>query len=427
MAGRSGRGSGWRRISAATVVGAMLGGQSAWTGPVMVSAGTGPSVLVVGDSLAADATDELRDELARHGYRTAGVVAYGGTDIGWAADRLAEGVPADIVVVATGTNAAGGGWSATDAEHTATAIRRMTRWPCPLWVVPATFKHTIGIPSARDPESAATAAGIRRAVSAAGIASVEWATVADGRRDLHQWDGIHHNAAGQQAYAELVAAGIDHHCSPGARSDRETHERYVDRAFVAFLGRAAGSAESTAWTDRLVSGQRATVLSAMLSTSAERSRRSVSELYGRILRRAPDAGGLQHWSGTLLAGQRVVEVAAALHGSAELYRRVGSSPEAYVTALYREILGREPDPGGHANWSAAVRSGQSRSVVAGAFYASAESRRQRVVFLYRQLVGVTPTEAAIHHWSVRLVLADDGALAEALVASDRFVRMTADP
>lgn len=425
--GMSGRG--WaralvrRRLTAVTVLAAVLGWQCVGTPAIGASAGGEPSVLVVGDSLTADAADELRTELALRGYRTAGIVAHGGTGIGWAADRLAEGVEADIVVVATGTNAAAGGWSATDAGQTATAIRRMSSWPCPLWVLPATFKHTIGLPSARDPDAAATAAGIRRAVSAAGIASVQWATLADGRRDLHQWDGIHHNAAGQRAYAQFVAAGVDHHCSPAAASaDPETYASYVHDAFQTFLGRSPSPGESATWTDRLRAGQRSGVLTSMLATSPERARRVVSELYTRVLRRPPDAGGLQHWSGALLAGQRVVEVGATLYGSSELYRRVGSSPGAYVTTLYREILGREPDARGLAGWTAAVRAGQPRSRVAGAFYASAESRRQRVSLLYAQLLGSTPVAPVLDAWSARLVIADDVGIAEDLVASDAFLR-----
>ena len=417
-----------RRPTAIALIVAVLGWQCVATPPIGASAGAAPSVLVVGDSLTADAADELRTELAVRGYRIAGIVAHGGTDIGWAADRLAEGTTADIVVVATGTNAAAGGWSATDAGQTATAIRRMSGWPCALWVLPATFKHTIGLPSARDPESAAAAAGIRRAVSAAGIASVQWATLADGRRDLHQWDGIHHDASGQRAYAQFVAAGVDHHCSPAASSaDPETSAGYVDHAFETFLGRSPSLAEMAAWTDRLVAGQRSAVLTSMLATSPERARRVVSELYTRVVRRPADAGGLQHWSGALLAGQRVVEVSATLYGSSELYRRAGSSPGAYVTTLYREILGREPDAGGLAGWTAAVRAGQPRSVVAGAFYASEESRRQRVSLLYAQLLGSSPVAPVLDSWSARLVIADDVGLAEDLVASEEFFRTSAGP
>src|SRR5262249_36858692 len=51
---------------------------------------------------------------------------------------------------------------------------------------------------------------------------------------------------------------------------------------------------------------------------------------------------------------------------------------AYLTALYRDVLGRSPDDGGLAAWRVALNTGVSRFDVARRFWESPEHRGQQV-------------------------------------------------
>jgi Ca2+-binding RTX toxin-like protein len=103
----------------------------------------------------------------------------------------------------------------------------------------------------------------------------------------------------------------------------------------------------------------------------------VTRLYLAVLGREPDGAGLMGWTGQLQAGKMTLtEVAGQFIASREFQATYAnaSNPD-FVTLLYRNVLGREPDPGGLSSWLAALDSGaQSRASVVLGFSESAEFR-----------------------------------------------------
>lgn len=100
----------------------------------------------------------------------------------------------------------------------------------------------------------------------------------------------------------------------------------------------------------------------------------VSRLYKNFLGREPDEPGLDYWCDLLVEGE--------ITGSNVVYGFVYSrefqenplSNEAFVTAMYETILGREPDTSGLNSWVAVLEKGFTRKKVLSGFLNSVEMK-----------------------------------------------------
>jgi hypothetical protein len=79
--------------------------------------------------------------------------------------------------------------------------------------------------------------------------------------------------------------------------------------------------------------------------------------------------------------------AARLFLSSPEYRSTHRDAIAYIDGLYRDVLGREPDPIGLAFWTRAARLGVGRAAIAHRFLTSPESFGRRVDIAYREALG----------------------------------------
>lgn len=78
----------------------------------------------------------------------------------------------------------------------------------------------------------------------------------------------------------------------------------------------------------------------------------VTDLYNNMLGREPDAAGQENWVGQIVDGNMsATEVADGFYYSPEFTAMSAEmTTEEYVQTLYRAILGREADPNGLADW-----------------------------------------------------------------------------
>lgn len=196
---------------------------------------------------------------------------------------------------------------------------------------------------------------------------------------------------------------------------------FVDRTYRAFLGRPATSAEIVATGTNLGDGERPTVLIGTLAASDAWLGATVDRLYRDALDRAPDGAGRRYWVDQLRAGTSVNRFGGLVYGANEFYRRSGGTTPGFVAALYVRILGRPADAGGLAHWSTIVER-DGRGPVAAAFFASTESRRERVTDLYRRLLGRAPDGAGLAHWTAALQSVNDVRLAVSLASSNEYLR-----
>jgi hypothetical protein len=193
--------------------------------------------------------------------------------------------------------------------------------------------------------------------------------------------------------------------------------RYIDRAYQKLAGRGATDAEITQWYDAVGEGDRRS-LTNQLVVSDHFAGRMVDDLYKRALGRSPEPGGRSYWVAQLSRGTRLGAVGAYFFGSTEYFLRAGGTNRHFVVALYRDILGRAPDPGGQRYWNLLLDNGAARlDDVAAEFYVSLESRRQRAYALHEELLGPVLSSSVGDALASRLLSADDLALAAEIAAS----------
>ncbi len=99
----------------------------------------------------------------------------------------------------------------------------------------------------------------------------------------------------------------------------------------------------------------------------------VVRLYEKALGRSPDYTGLVDWQKKLINHEMTgTEVAYGFVFSPECMANTANNNEAYVTVLYRSIMGREPDAAGLADWVGKLNCGSERIEIFAGFVNSPE-------------------------------------------------------
>ncbi|MCB0962424.1 MAG: fibronectin type III domain-containing protein [Acidimicrobiales bacterium] len=131
-----------------------------------------------------------------------------------------------------------------------------------------------------------------------------------------------------------------------------------------------------------------------------------ARLYWAYFGRTPDHGGLDYWTRKRRDGMTLIRISAHFAGSSEFRNTYGSLDHGeFVDLVYRNVLGRDPDPGGRAFWIGRLQRGTSRGQVMINFSESSEYIRQMegpmgVVLVMKAMLGRAPTAAEIDTWAV---------------------------
>lgn len=202
-------------------------------------------------------------------------------------------------------------------------------------------------------------------------------------------------SAGQVAYSQASAAFV------GSREFQSVYGSldngsFVDLMYRNVLNREADDAGRGFWVDTLDNGtDRGTVVQGFAestefkqftakSASTYTTQREpgdwaddVFRLYQATLDRLPDYTGLQGWTDRLGNATSFDAVVDGFTGSREFQETYGNlSDEAFVTLLYRNVLGREPDAPGLNGWLTLLQGGTSREDVVIGFAQSREFVRE---------------------------------------------------
>jgi SpoIID/LytB domain protein len=192
---------------------------------------------------------------------------------------------------------------------------------------------------------------------------------------------------------------------------------YVDRLYQTLGGRPATDTEVLHWVDVVRGGNRR-ALAEGLVRSGHFTGLLIDDLYTRALGRSADAPGRAYWVAEVGRGIDVRSVGILFFGSREYYERAGGTDEAFIAALYRDVLGREPDAEGRRYWLdllAVDRVGLDD--VAAGVYDSLENRTTRAVRLYQMLAGTDPSPELERALADRLLFVDDVVLAVEIASS----------
>ncbi len=203
--------------------------------------------------------------------------------------------------------------------------------------------------------------------------------------------------------------------------DPEAIATYVDLAFERLQGRAPTTEEATRWQAQVGDGDRLS-LAEELVVGEHFAGVLVDDLYRSALGRNADGEGRSYWVATMADGLKYEHLGTLFYGSPEYFRRAGGTNEAFVTSLYLNILGRQPDSEGLQYWLGLLEGGRATPAdVANAFFRSLESRRDRARGMYQRVIQSDPDSVEVEQNAERLLTIDDLALAAELAASPEFV------
>jgi hypothetical protein len=150
---------------------------------------------------------------------------------------------------------------------------------------------------------------------------------------------------------------------------------FVTLLYVNTLGRAPDPAGLAAWTDAMAHGLSRTTMLTNFSECTEHylqtadlwqagifdyneAGAAVARLYESALGRDPELAGWQAWTALREAGMPLLTLAAQFPACLEFQLRYPSVDDAgFVTLLYRNTLGRDPDAPGLAGWTQQLQSG----------------------------------------------------------------------
>jgi hypothetical protein len=190
----------------------------------------------------------------------------------------------------------------------------------------------------------------------------------------------------------------------------------VQAVFEGFLYRRADAAELSAFAASLAAGtvtHGSLVNNLLNSAEFKQFVAPVSRLYMAAFRRVPDAGGLVNWVAYVRRGDSLQSAADEFVASQEFQLTYGSLNDAqYVTLLYENVLGREPDPTGLSNWTGQLGSGTSRGGVLIGFSESQEGMALfaptvRTFLSYFVFIDAAPTQPDLDYWEHYLTTLDD--------------------
>lgn len=128
----------------------------------------------------------------------------------------------------------------------------------------------------------------------------------------------------------------------------------------------------------------------------------VTSVYEDLFGREPEGAGLAGWAASLRSGTPYSAVADAITSSAEFRSTL-------IATVYQDVLHRSPEPGGLASWLSAMNAGMRIQDMDAGILASPEcyatsggSAASWVAWLYQVVLDRAPTDSEVGGWSAVL-------------------------
>lgn len=132
------------------------------------------------------------------------------------------------------------------------------------------------------------------------------------------------------------------------------NQRYVNDVFFELLNRPADPGALQAFGGELAAGTAKGVVLLQIETAVNAAGRNeyndntVNNLFQQFLGRNADLGALNFYGSELSSGAGIQQLEAQIIGSDEYFANAGGTNTAFISAMYRDLLNRNPDSGGLA-------------------------------------------------------------------------------
>lgn len=189
--------------------------------------------------------------------------------------------------------------------------------------------------------------------------------------------------------ASLVATPAS---ATGGGRPGSANEAWLVDSYRELLGRSADDSGLEYHLDRITAGGRRSRQGVAYGFlfGREGSRREVRRAYTDLLGRSADRAGEEFWTNHL-TGRGVLDLRVLLVASDEYHRNAGGSDQAWLRAVYRDLLGRLPDASGQQYWSGRLQAGVARANVVGSIYQSGEALGRRADTYFADMLGRRPS------------------------------------
>lgn len=199
----------------------------------------------------------------------------------------------------------------------------------------------------------------------------------------------------------------------------DADEEWIRATYRDALGRGATDAEVAAWKAQLDAGLTPGRFANAVVGSAEHRRVLVGELFETLLDRAPDSAGRDYWAEQLRTVS-LTRAASRILGTPEAFARLGGTNDAFVTALYAQVLQRTPTAEDLAFWSGRLAAGTPRGTLALSLLSTPEVREQRIAAAYDRFLQRDPAADELAFWDESLRASDERPLMKAILAGDEY-------
>jgi FG-GAP-like repeat/Domain of unknown function (DUF4214) len=201
----------------------------------------------------------------------------------------------------------------------------------------------------------------------------------------------------------------------------------INQLYGNALGRIPNDSELNGfWVPRLRHAPSLRNVIEGIVASGEARARQINGWYQLYLGRNVDDGGLASWQAALAGGQTYAMAQAAISSSQEAFNRAGGNNAAFVTFLYRTILGRTPSGGEDSFWVGALNGNLlSRFQVGFGFLLSREHTGQEAQSWYQSyaglgLQGLQPDDVAGIGLDLRRGRSEEQVLTDVLLANGDY-------
>jgi N-acetylmuramoyl-L-alanine amidase/Domain of unknown function (DUF4214) len=203
-------------------------------------------------------------------------------------------------------------------------------------------------------------------------------------------------------------------------AQRFTQARSVVRAlYQDLLRRPVDPAGLQSWGAMLAGGGSQTALVASLTKSQEYVQLRIGQAYWAVLGRGPDPGGLAGWTAQILAGRVPVDdVQRQLYSSAEFLGLSGGTTKGFVAKMYKSILGRAASPGEVDSWAAKIGNGSGWLV--NQIWFSFEAASARAGSYYQLFLKRPADPAGRASWARVLLTQGEGAVRVGIAGSQEY-------
>jgi hypothetical protein len=171
---------------------------------------------------------------------------------------------------------------------------------------------------------------------------------------------------------------------------------YVKSLYQNLLNRAADSGGLAFWVNQINNGMSNFQVAQDFWRSAEHRGIEIDSYYQNFLGRTADPAGRAFWVNQMMNGASEVQVIARFFTSGE-YISEHPTPDAYVTALYANILGRTPAGSELIFWDNELAMFGAGTVTLG-ILTSTESAVDIITRDYITFLSRTPDTAGLNSW-----------------------------